>query len=160
MHLTAPQGKSTLSAVCGALIPLLNSYCPLRNYRAITSKWSPFGIRVRIAEQYLRNCLIVHPTFLIQVDFFSFQHDLSVTSHAVPIFLAAEYHNCCIERRLVRVIGFVKAFMVDTTLIILCRVILVFKIQKNTSQPINLNEAAGTLLYCTRTQKYKYLVPE
>ena len=50
-------------------------------------------IRVRIAEQYLRSCLKVHPTSLIQIEFLGFDQGLSVTGHAVPIFLASQDYS-------------------------------------------------------------------
>ena len=46
-------------------------------------------MRVRIAQQYLRRCLNVHSTSLIQVKFLRFQQGLSVTGYAIPIFHAA-----------------------------------------------------------------------
>ena len=55
------------------------------------AKWSlHIHIRIRIAQQYLRSCLNVYPTSLIQIEFLRFQHDLSVTGNAVKIFLATQ----------------------------------------------------------------------
>ena len=51
--------------------------------------WSPFG---HVAQQYLRSCLNVHPTTVIQIEFFRFQQDLSVTDNALRIFIAAQNH--------------------------------------------------------------------
>ena len=68
------------STICSS--PLLNSFCPHRNYRGIISKYCLFGP----SYQYPRPDSIS----LIQVEFFRFQQGLSVTGHAIPISLAAQ----------------------------------------------------------------------
>ena len=49
-------------------------------------------IRVRIAQQYLRCYLNVHPTSFIQIEFLRFLQSLSVTGHAILIFLPDQDH--------------------------------------------------------------------
>ena len=80
----------------------LASFCPLRNYRETSvlyngvclAIWTLYThILVRIAQQYLRSCLSVHPTYLIKIKFLRLQERLSVTSHAAPILLAAQDHT-------------------------------------------------------------------
>ena len=100
MYLTAPQRKSALFPVCSALTHQISLYSfellfPTPElpwyYLEMESVWPlQIHICVRIALQYLRSCLNIHPTSFIQVEFLRFHQGLCVAGHAVSIFLAAQ----------------------------------------------------------------------
>ena len=94
------------------IVPICRVYCP-HPLNLPLFFWSPFThssttvvllwngvhlatwtlhihIRVRIAIQYPKRCLNVHPNSLILVKIRGFHRDLSITDHVIPIFLAAQ----------------------------------------------------------------------
>ena len=90
MNLSTRYGKSLLSPVYEALTFSETTVVLLRSGVCLVL-W-PFHIHIRfwIAQHYLRSCINVYPTSLIQIEFLTFHQGLSVTGHAVPILLVSK----------------------------------------------------------------------